>query len=236
MKNSHNFSEARAFAVSGAMRGSLFSNVVEVGGSGGFRFFLCFEGCFLMVTRRPGCFSFPFLVSSLILGVLFSSTVAAQAGPVLIERADGRELSKATGHWARARTYMVKALREFDRGTEVVDPDALIDAGELRSRILDHIQVLGRVIDPQPRATEGGVRYGAAPELLGETGGTVPPSAPPAASPAERYQDEAESRTESSEPLAASSAQNGEIEEYSAPAGQESEAREGEAPTGRERF
>ena len=62
---------------------------------------------------------------------------------------------------------MISALREFDKGTEVVDPDALIDAAEFRSKILDHIQALDRLIDPQPRASEGGVRFEPAPELLG---------------------------------------------------------------------
>ena len=94
--------------------------------------------------------------------------IAAQANePIAIQRAEGLELSKAVGHWARARTFMLQAIREFDKGNEVVDPDALIDAGELRSRMLDHIHALDRVIDPQPRATEGGVRFDGAPELLG---------------------------------------------------------------------
>jgi hypothetical protein len=84
-----------------------------------------------------------------------------------VERAEGITLSKAVGHWSRARTYLNLAVREFDKGTELVDPDAIIDAKELRSEILNTIQILERVIDPQPRATEEGVRYNAAPELIG---------------------------------------------------------------------
>lgn len=87
--------------------------------------------------------------------------------PAGIERAEGITLSKAVGHWSRARAYMNLAVREFDKGTEIVDPDAIIDAKELRSDLLNKIQILERVIDPQPRATEEGVRYNAAPELIG---------------------------------------------------------------------
>lgn len=95
-------------------------------------------------------------------------TIPAQAiEPIGIERAQGQTLSKAVGHWSRSRSYLLLALREFDKGGEEVDPDALIDAAVLRDEILEHIQVLGRLIDPQPRITEGGVRFEPAPALLG---------------------------------------------------------------------
>ena len=98
--------------------------------------------------------------------VITPSTGLADS-PITIERAEGITLSKAVGHWSRARAYMNLAVREFDKGTEIVDPDAVIDAKELRSDILNKIQILERVIDPQPRATEEGVRYDPAPELIG---------------------------------------------------------------------
>ena len=99
--------------------------------------------------------------------LLIIPTIGLADTTTRIERAEGITLSKAVGHWSRARAYMNLAVREFDKGTELVDPDAIIDAKELRSDILNKIQILERVIDPQPRATEEGVRYNAAPELIG---------------------------------------------------------------------
>jgi len=97
----------------------------------------------------------------------FMPPIAEATGPTKIERAEGATLSKAVGHWSRARALMNVALREFDQGTALVDPDALIDANQLRSEILDKIQILERLIDPQPRASEEGVRYEPMAELLG---------------------------------------------------------------------
>ncbi|MCB0328491.1 MAG: hypothetical protein KDD70_02475 [Bdellovibrionales bacterium] len=99
--------------------------------------------------------------------VSVSSDSVPSHQPTAIERAEGLTLQKAVGHWARARKYMLLAIRELDSGLEDVDPSSVIDADELRSRMLDHIQVLDRVLDPQPRVTEGGVTFQAAPEFLG---------------------------------------------------------------------
>ena len=109
------------------------------------------------------------LVATQVLGglLLIIPSTGLAVSPTGIERAEGATLSKAVGHWSRARAYLNLAVREFDKGTEFVDPDAVIDAKELRSQILEKIQILERVIDPQPRVTEEGVRYNAAPELIG---------------------------------------------------------------------
>lgn len=87
---------------------------------------------------------------------------------VKIESASEADLARAAGHWHRARTHMMSALREFDKGNELVNPAAVLDAQAWRSHMLNRIIDIDRVLSPQPRATESGVRYDPAPELLGQ--------------------------------------------------------------------
>lgn len=85
-----------------------------------------------------------------------------------IERASVTELSKAMGHFARARSLLLKAIQEFDLGNSTASPDAILDSGAWRSEVIARTQDLERVLDPQPRITKGGVRYEADSRLLGE--------------------------------------------------------------------
>lgn len=108
---------------------------------------------------------FRFFTISLAL-LLCASTAFADGTP--ITRAEGLRLSKATGHWSRSRQLLLAAIREFDKGAQLVNPDALLDSSEWRSRMLDRAVDLQRVLDPQPRASEAGVRFESDNSLIGE--------------------------------------------------------------------
>lgn len=77
-----------------------------------------------------------------------------------LERAKGEKLATAMGYFARARSLLISSLREFDKGLALVDPNALLDSRMWRAGVSDRVDELTRVLDPQPRATKGGIKYG----------------------------------------------------------------------------
>lgn len=84
-----------------------------------------------------------------------------------IEVAKGEKLSKAAGYFGRARSLLLAAVEEFDKGVALVDPSALLDIPTWRSGVTTRIDELGRVLDPQPRVSKGGARYEPQQKLLG---------------------------------------------------------------------
>lgn len=91
----------------------------------------------------------------------------ANAEQVSLQRAEGETLSSAVAHFARARSLIIAAVREFDAGRKLADPGALIDSESWRALLVARAEDLERVLDPKPRATKGGVRFDADPRLLG---------------------------------------------------------------------
>jgi len=74
----------------------------------------------------------------------------------------------AVAHYARSRALLVSALNEFDKGRKLARPDELIDSTKWRNTLIDRAEDLERVLDPQPRATRGGIKFEADPRLLPE--------------------------------------------------------------------
>lgn len=85
-----------------------------------------------------------------------------------IEAVEGERLAEAVGHYARARSLLLAAIREFDTGKKIATPDAILDSAEWRSSLIDRATELERILDPQPKITRGGVRFNPDPRLLGE--------------------------------------------------------------------
>lgn len=106
-------------------------------------------------------------LSLLGLGVTFH-TSTAQAEGIAIERAEGERLATAVGHYARARSLLIAAVHEFDRGQEYANPDTLLDSSRFRSSLINRAEELERILDPQPRASKSGVKFSADSRLLGE--------------------------------------------------------------------
>lgn len=112
------------------------------------------------------------LFKVLVLSALLSFTVnpaasAAEPGESLA-RASGETLSAAVGHYARARSLLIEAIREFERGQKVADPGALLDAKRWHDTLVDRAQELERVLDPQPKASRSGIKFQADKRLLNE--------------------------------------------------------------------
>jgi len=103
---------------------------------------------------------------------ILAVTLAISLGGVGIACAEGRgataaQQSEAVGHYARARSLLIEALREFDRGNHIASPEAFLDADAFRDTLISRADELERVLDPQPRITKGGVRYNPDSRLIG---------------------------------------------------------------------
>ncbi len=96
------------------------------------------------------------------------AALAPAEKPLGIESAKGERLAAAVGHYARSRSLILAAIREFDLGKKLATPDVLLDSAEWRSSLIDRATELEKVLDPQPRITSGGVRYQPDTRLLGE--------------------------------------------------------------------
>lgn len=109
------------------------------------------------------------LLTLFLLGAACIPAASAQTS-VALERAEGPVLAQAVGHYARSRSLLLAALREFDKADRLVHPGALLDVREWRSDILSRAEDLERVLDPQPRTTETGVYFQPDSRLLGAAG------------------------------------------------------------------
>ncbi len=79
-----------------------------------------------------------------------------------------QETARAIGHYTRARSLLLAALREFDAGTRVAELPTLIDPSGWRETVSERASELERVLDPQPRVTSGGVSFSPDRRLLAE--------------------------------------------------------------------
>jgi hypothetical protein len=79
-----------------------------------------------------------------------------------------QETARAIGHYTRARSLLLAALREFDAGTRVAELPTLIDPSGWRGTVAERAHELERVLDPQPRVTSGGVSFSPDRRLLAE--------------------------------------------------------------------
>jgi len=86
--------------------------------------------------------------------------------PTLLS-ADPESLAIATGHYAKSRSLLLAAIREFDEGYKMANPDLLLDSKIFRNTLISRAKELEHVLDPQPRASKTGVRFNPDPRLLG---------------------------------------------------------------------
>lgn len=100
--------------------------------------------------------------------ILVAAPSIAEQSSQPLARASGENLSAAIGHFARSRSLLIEAVREFDRATRLADPNALLDTKRWRASLVDRAQELDRVLDPQPRASKGGIKFNADKRLLNE--------------------------------------------------------------------
>ncbi len=96
------------------------------------------------------------------------SSDRAMAKRTTLGTAGPEQATEAVAHFARARSLIIAALHEFDKGRKIASPSELLDAAQWRNTLIDRAEDLDRVLDPQPRATKGGIRFEADPRLLPE--------------------------------------------------------------------
>lgn len=87
--------------------------------------------------------------------------------PAKLQNVSRERLAMAIGHYARARSLLLAAIREFDAGYQLADPSGLIDSQKWRATVVRRGQELEKVLDPQPRISSGGVRYNPDSRLIG---------------------------------------------------------------------
>ena len=87
-----------------------------------------------------------------------------------LESATGEQLANASAHYARARSLLIAAVNEFDKGYKVANPDAILDSKLWRETLIDRAEELQKVLDPQPRLSRGGVKFEGDTRLLNGSG------------------------------------------------------------------
>ena len=92
----------------------------------------------------------------------------AETRTASLDQADQETTVEAVAHYARCRALLIAALNEFDTARKIAKPDDLLDPVKWRNTLIDRAEDLERVLDPQPRATKGGIKFSADPRLLPE--------------------------------------------------------------------
>ena len=87
---------------------------------------------------------------------------------VSIDSLEGPRLAAAIGHFSRARSLLISAVREFDAGLKIANPDLLMNSDSWRRTVMDQATELDKVLAPQPPAPIGGIKYPADSRLLNE--------------------------------------------------------------------
>lgn len=109
-----------------------------------------------------------FIISILVLFSFSAGNALAEPERVSLERAEGEQLATAIGHYTRARSLLLAAVREFDNGLKHANPQVLLDVKEFRNSLIDRAEDLEKVLAPQPKASRGGVQFSPDSRLLGE--------------------------------------------------------------------
>ena len=87
---------------------------------------------------------------------------------ISIDNMSGPRLAAAMGHYSRAKALLITAVREFDEGVKITNPDLLLNSDAWRKAVIDQASDLDKVLAPQARAPEGGVQYDGDARLLHE--------------------------------------------------------------------
>jgi len=88
---------------------------------------------------------------------------------VSIDELQGSRLAAAMGHFSRARHLLMSAIKEFDAGTKIANPDLLLDSNTWRKGVLFQASELEKVLAPQAAQAKGGIKYQGDSRLLTES-------------------------------------------------------------------
>ncbi|MDD2943487.1 MAG: hypothetical protein PHC51_11055 [bacterium] len=99
--------------------------------------------------------------------VAIFGSILCLAGSVMAESyASPERQETALGHYSRARTLLLEAVKEFEMGRKIARPDLLVDPEEWRISVISRTEELNRILDPKPRITRQGVRFSAEKLLI----------------------------------------------------------------------
>jgi hypothetical protein len=108
------------------------------------------------------------LIGTALLLTAVVSLQSSHADSVNLGQASQEESAEAVAHYARSRALLISAIHEFDQARKIAKPDELLDSTKWRNTLIDRAEDLERVLDPQPKATKGGIKFSADPRLLPE--------------------------------------------------------------------
>ena len=91
------------------------------------------------------------------------TTVEAQE---TLTSASPQELAVGIGHYQKAHSLLIAALREFDKGYKVVSTDKVLDSSSWRGTVLEKAKELEVILAPQAREIKVGSKYSADSRLL----------------------------------------------------------------------
>lgn len=86
-----------------------------------------------------------------------------------IDSLQGPRLAAAMGFFSRAHSLLLSAVREFDQGLKIANPDLLMNSDAWRRSVLDQAVELEKVLSPSAAAPKGGVKYPGDSRLLSES-------------------------------------------------------------------
>lgn len=110
-----------------------------------------------------------FLILGLLSFVTLGGTATYASPPSQhLRKAHPEITAESIAHYARSRALLIKAINEFDKGRALAKPDELLDSTKWRNTLIDRAEDLEKVLDPQPRATKGGIYFEADSRLLPE--------------------------------------------------------------------
>lgn len=92
----------------------------------------------------------------------------APSAPAMGEYAGPERTQAAMGHYARARTLLVEAMREFEAGKDIAKPDLILNSETWKAGVSARADELGHVISPEARESTGGTRFKENHSLLNE--------------------------------------------------------------------
>ncbi len=99
----------------------------------------------------------------LISGLLLCSNCFAEHDLV---SASPQELARGVGHFEKAHSLLIAAIREYDQGYKIVSTDKVLDSASWRGTILEKAKELEVVLAPKAREIKVGSRFNADPRLL----------------------------------------------------------------------
>lgn len=110
-----------------------------------------------------------FIVTLLLITTTITSATQSQAqssAKSLLD-SDPQSISRGLGHYERARSLLLAAVREFDSGYSYVKTDQVLEANVWRKTILSRAEELETILSPKPRELKAGSNYQPDSRLLG---------------------------------------------------------------------